>query len=308
MRRLLLALGVGTALLGLALVWPAAIAKAAQGFGVSPTSQEVTLEPGAKASGKLTIINDGDTDVTYKLYATDYTTKGEDYRGNFTVLDQPKNISPVSWFALPAGSTVIKARQQMDVAYTITVPADASLGGHYGAVFAETIPPQPKGGALVARVDRVGSLFYLAVGGDLRASGGIKDFQVPLFQAVSPVTGTLRLANTGNVHYSADVSAQLWSPFGKVGRAQELRGEVLPSTTRRFNISLPSSAPIGLYNVKVTVNSMGRLDKIDRWMLLMPKLTFAILSATLLLVLSIIVWSLWRKLKKRRAKISVERS
>lgn len=276
---------------------------AAQGIGISPTSQEVKLNPQDSTSGTLIVINDGDTDVKYRVYATDYRVEGETYEGIFTNSGSGPALSAVSWFKLPAGTLVVKARQEQDLPYTITVPAGAAVGGHYAAVFIETIPPpNPPGSAHLNRVDRIGSLFYLAVGGGLHTDGNVLGLTVPFLQSESPVTGTVRVQNTGNVHFQVTTSAQLSSPFGKVGKPVEARGEVLPSTTRLFNVALDASSPIGLYKVSVTVSYLGKSVTQSRWMLLVPRLTFIIVSATLILVLVLGFWRLMRRSRRRLAQ------
>ena len=297
---LIIALAAGFVLFG---PWTGRAA-AMQGIGISPTSQEVTVVPGAKATGTITVINDGDTDVQYKLYASDYRVSGENYEGNFTSQAAEARVSPVTWFTLPAGTFTVKARQQVEQPYTISVPANATVGGHYGAVFVQTIPPPAKSGAQVARIDRLASIFYLAVGGDLKTSGRIASFRVPLIQALSPIDAALVMTNDGNVHFMTDITAQLSTPFGKVGRPVTVRGEVLPATSRRFKLELPTDAPLGIYNVKASVSYAGKIERVDQWMLLMPKLTFIILSATLLLIIAISIWFTGRKLRRRNRPLS----
>jgi len=284
----------------LPMISPGTAQAASQGIGISPTSQEVKLNPGGTTSGTLVVINDGDSDITYKVYATDYQVHDENYHGDFTNEGKSPVLSAVSWFKLPSGALVVKSRQEQNLSYTITVPPGAAVGGHYAAVFIETIPPPPTpGSARINRIDRVGSLFYLAVGGGLHSGGMVLPLTVPLLQSQSPVIGSLSVKNTGNVHFQADVQAQLSDPFGKVGKPMAERGEVLPSTTRRFDISLPSSSPIGLYNVSVTVRYLDKSVTQSHWMLLMPRLTFIIVSTTLLAALIMGFWQVMRRTRRR---------
>jgi hypothetical protein len=289
-------LGISFVLGSLAL--GAGSAEAIQGFGISPASQEVDLNPGETGRGTLTILNDGDSDVTYRMYTTDYGVTGESYQGDFTSRQGEANVSPVTWFSLPGGRVVIKARQQATVSYTLKVPLAATPGGHYAAVFAETIPPPARSGAQVARVERVGSLFYIAVGGELKKQGQILSFELPWLQTLSPLDGTLRMRNDGNVHFATDVKAQLHSPFGKIGKPVLLRGEVLPQTIRRFDLRLPTGSPIGLYRVDVETKFLDKAEKRSQWVVLMPQLTFVIVSSTLLLIFSLLMWRVIRRLKR----------
>jgi len=174
------------------------------------------------------------------------------------------------------------------------------VGGHYGAIFIETVPPAGKGAAFVSRVERIGTLFYLTLNGDLNLKGSIESLKVPWYQAVTPVLGTLRIRNDGNTHFVAEGTAQLSSPFGKTGQAIPFKGAVLPGTVRRFDLKLPSSTPIGLYKVTATVKYLDREEAVSAWMLLMPRVTFYIVSATILLLVILAIWTIARRVRKLR--------
>ncbi len=287
------------AVLLLYLLLPAAPAMASQGIGVSPTSQEVQLQPGTSTRHELTVINDGDTDVTYRLVATDYRVTNENYQGDFSSSRKAADVSAVSWFLLPVGTLTVKARQQVKQSYTIVVPPTAVVGGHYAAVFVETVPPPGKGGTFISRVERIGSLFYLAVAGDLKRSGSVLPLSADWLQALSPIKSTLRVRNDGNVHFLAEGTAQLSTPFGEVGTPEQFRGEVLPGTTRRFALALPAGSPIGLYKVSVKASYLNTTKDMSRWVLLVPRLTFIIVSGTLVLLIALGFVAVVRRARRR---------
>ena len=289
-------IGAGV-MLGVLLV-PAGPALALQGFGISPTSQELNLSPGASYKGEVTVINDGDADVTYKVYATDYKVTDESYRGNFDSSGKAADVSPVTWFSLPKSLATVKARDQVKVPYTVTAPRTASVGGHYGAVFVETVPPPGKGGAFISRIERVGALFYLNVAGATHTQGSVRPLDVPWLQSLPPVGATLRVHNGGNVHFLAEGTAQLATPFSNTGKSVQFRGEVLPGTTRRFDLKLAAPSPIGFYKVTAKVQYLGKTETVSHWTLLMPRATFLIVSGTLLFVLVLGFWGLMRRVRK----------
>ena len=291
-------LGVSAALAALAFV-PAPAAAAVQGIGLSPTSRNIEVAPGDSVSGEITVINDGDGDVVYKVYATDYRVESEEYTGVFENATAQANVSPVTWLSLPAGTFTARSRQQTKFKDTLKVPATATVGGHYGAIFIETVPPPATAGALIARVERIGSLMYIAVKGDLQRRGSVTGLSVPALQHVGPVQAALLLKNDGNVHFRAEGTAQLASPFGDIGRPLPFKGEVLPGTTRKFDIKLPATTPIGLYRVTATVKYLDRTEIISHWTLLMPQVTFYILSGTLLLLVSLLAFKLVSRAKRR---------
>jgi hypothetical protein len=278
-------------------------ALAVQGIGISPTSQLVTIVPGGVSHGTLTAINDGDTTVTYHLYATDYGVSGESYKGVFTSASSNSNVSSATWFGLPAGNFKIAPQQEIVFPYTIAVPKNAVVGGHYAAVFIQTVPPVVSGGAMVTEIQRVGTLFYMTVSGNLINTGNLLPLEVPWLQSTPPVSASLRLTNTGNVHFLAQGTAELYSPFGKVvGSQVAFKGEVLPDTTRLFDLHLPESSPIGVFRVTANVNYLGNNMQESRWMLLIPKITFLIIAATLLLILVLGFWGFMHRIRRRKAK------
>jgi hypothetical protein len=288
-------------LAGAGLFWSAAPAYALQGFGISPTSQTETLEPGQTKNDQLTVINDGNTSINYQVYATDFRVTGEDYRGNFVDTGSGPNLSAVSWFTLPQGTLTIGPQQQKSFDYTIHVPKGAAIGGHYASVFVQTVPA-PATGTYISRIERLGVIFYMAVGGHLTTSGGLNSFHIPWLQFTPPITESFTVKNTGNVHFLTQAESQLYSPFGKVGSPAVTQGEVLPDTTRRFNMAISSRSPIGLYKVKTSITVLGQTKQESGWVLLIPKLTFVIILISLALVIAGIIFWLRHKHIARKQK------
>ncbi len=289
--------GLSLGLLGLTLA--AAPALAIEGIGVSPTSQEVTVDPGKTIAGQLTVINDGNTDITYKVNVSDYQVVGEKYQGTFNSTGAERSISPVTWFTLPVGNAVVKAGQQIKVPYSITAPQTATPGGHYAAVFIETVPPATPGATVIHRVQKIGSLFYIAVSGDLIRNGEALGLTAPLLQLHPPITANLRVKNTGNVHFPVDGQSYLTNLFGHKYNPVTFHGEVLPQTTRDFPLSLPTSSEIGIYKVTSEATFLDRTQTFSRWVVLVPPITLAVVSFTIILLASLLVVGLVRKRKRK---------
>ncbi len=287
------------AIAGVVLAPNFAQAIAVQGIGVSPTSQEINLQPGDTYHSQLTVINDGASTIIYHLYAADYKVTNEQYVGNFDSSGAAANISPIGWVQLPASQFTIKSGQQIVVQYTITAPNTATIGGHYTAIFAETVPPPNPGGTRIARVDRVGSLLYLAVGGQLHPAGQVLPLDAHWLQPLSPITAGLRIHNTGNVHFVAYGTAWLSGLFGGQTKPAPFKGEVLPGTIRRFGLKLPTAAPIGVYKLTAEANFNGQTVTQSHWVVLLPRLTFIIIGLTILLMA---VLAIWDKLLRHRGR------
>lgn len=262
------------------------VAFAVQGLGISPTSQELNLKPGQTYSGILTIINDGGEDLTYTLGANEYRIKDAEYHPDFTISGDPASISPLSWFRLPQGNTVVRAHQEAEVGYKVIVPTNATLGGHYGVIFAQTIPPSVSGGTVISRIVRVGSIFYMSVGGDLYEQGSTVAPVLNWLQMEPPFPTSLKVKNSGTVHFAVNGSVQAKSLFGAASTPAYFKGEVLPQTTRPFSVEIPARQPLGIYKVTYKLNYLGK-DQIPivRWVLLVPKLTVFIIVTTMILII-----------------------
>ena len=287
--------------LTLLLLMPAAPALAIQGIGVSPTSQTVELAPGASTSGTLTAINDGDTDVSYHVYATDYAVKNEDYVGVFTTGGGSKDTSAATWFTLPTGAFTVRGHEEATVAYTLTVPKTAAIGGHYATVFIETIPPTGQQGTYISRIQRLGSIFYITVNGALNISGSIASYSASILQTTTPIHADLRIQNNGNVHFIAEGTTQLSTLFGKSGKPASFHGEVLPGTTRHFAISMPSG-PIGIYHVVTTVKYAGQTTTLGRYVIEIPLITLLVALISLAVLITVTVLWLRDRRKRRQPK------
>ncbi len=167
-------------------------------------------------------------------------------------------------------------------------------------MFVQTVPPPATGPTLINRVQKVGSIFYLSVGGDLKKAGNTAPLVASWLQTNSPIQAVMRITNTGNVHFAVEGEAHLTSIFGGNSRSVVLRGEVLPDTTRRFNLSLAANAPIGLYKVNVKATFLGADHNLTRWVLLVPMITLLIVGGTILLLVVLGVFGLVRRRKQRR--------
>jgi hypothetical protein len=275
----------------------APVQAAVEGIGVSPTSQELDIAPGGTLAGSMTVINDGTSDIIYKVSISDYHVTDESYKADFNSINATKDISAVSWFTLPQTTASVKSGEEMSVPYTIHVPATATIGGHYVAVFAETVPKVGVGNA-IARIQKLGSLFYINVSGAVTRDGSIASFKVPWLQNSAPLTATLRMKNSGNVHYAASGEVTVTDLFGKNKAKTVFKGEVLPGTTRRFDLPLNVTGAIGIYKIAVTPHYLeANGPTLSHWVLQIPLLTLVIILGTVGIVIALYGWLLWQRLK-----------
>lgn len=262
---------------------------------LSPAVLQPEFNGGQTATGKLTVINDGETNYTFLVYARPFSVEGEAYSANYTEVNE--RTEAYQWVQLQQTKYTLDPGQQVEVPYTVRVPAGAAGGGHYAVIFAETQPPASNT-TQVARKKRVGALLYMTVSGDIRREGSLESWETTFWQTKKPVTSQLRLKNSGNVHYQADLKAHYKNIFGK--NVFELNQQllVLPGTTRRTPVEWNNAPVFGIFKAGGTVEFLGKTEILPtKYILLMPKYVPIIFIALAAVVLLFVIKK--RKTKKR---------
>lgn len=246
MKRLLVALGVVGILLA-----PRG-AQAAQAITITPTSIDKTIEPGQKVSGQIQILNQADSPFDFKTYAAPYSVTGEDYDPSFTPIPGATDVT--SWFTLKAAKTRLEPYSTSALDYTITVPSTVKPGGYYAVIFAET--ESKVEGTGVTTQKRVGSVVYIRVAGDVIEKGGVASWSVPWLQKPN-LQQSLRIENTGSVHFAATIRTTVKDLFGKTKLSYVQKRNILPEKIRRVNIEWEKTPSLGIFKVDGSVELLG---------------------------------------------------
>jgi len=233
-------------LAGFAVSTQAVSAATAPGLQIAPLRTKPSLSPGDTTPAKITLTNleTDSQDVTISVQR--FNTVNEVYDYKFQ--DDPST----SWIRFPENQISIASGQKVELPYSIAVPANASPGGYYFAIFASI--ESGSGSESLKEVKRVGSLVYLEVAGNVSKKGTVSSFDLPYVSFSRKVPMTIRLANQGNTHFDADVR------FAVGGSEQEgaaVKGLLLPGTVRRLEGSITMPTLPGLYKVTARYSSTG---------------------------------------------------
>ncbi|MEK7478252.1 MAG: hypothetical protein AAB645_02710 [Patescibacteria group bacterium] len=193
-------------------------------FAVSPTRNEIRLNPGESTIKNIYITNKLGRDADFKIEIEDISgTKNLSqviaYYGTGLGPYSIKNYVIVndSVVNVPAGGT--KA-----IPIMISLPKNAKPGGFYGGVFFSVVNnAQTSGGAKI--INRLGSLLFLRVKGEVMEKGEVKIFNIIggrhyLFTN-NPIDFQVVFANTGNIYLN---------PYGVV-EIKNAKGQVLENYT-----------------------------------------------------------------------------
>ena len=262
---------------------------ASGGLTISPTSADVKVEPGGTYKGQMLVINQGELDINYKVYATPYSVNGEDYKPYFTPVPHATDIT--KWFSFGYTGGSLKIGNQDTIPYTITVPKDVGAGSYYGTVFAET---EDKGNAGVITRKRVGMVVYIRVLGAATEKGSVSSWDVPWIQE-APFNATLKMANEGSVHFQAKVKVRVSDLFGGTKFTYERDPEIIPQKIRKIPVTWENGATFGLFKVDGEVNYLDKTEKLPTRIVFIANTPMRLLTVGMLLAFIAIVVVLGRK-------------
>ena len=263
---------------------------------LSPTKVRLPMEPGASKQDVFKVINTGDKDFTFKVYASPYQVSNEKYDPTFSVETSRTQIS--RWISVPDEEFSLKPGDEVEVPYSIAVPKDVPAGGQYAVIFAETTNDGSDGGSIIAK-KRVGLLVYGNISGDTREQGNIESNDLSSWQYSSPLTTQWRVKNTGNTDFAIKTKMTVKSVWGKeLYSSPETENTVLPDTVRAIDLQW-QQARIGLYKVSTTASFLDNSQTEESWVLVMSP----ILLVLIVVVISLIVaGAIYAIRKKRHAK------
>jgi hypothetical protein len=260
---------------------------------LSPVSVHYKLKAGDTKTDTINIINDGKKSFDFIVYARPYTVINESYEPNFTSKSQ--NADAYRWVQFDKPSYHIEPGKTVEVRFTIRVPSNATPGGHYGVLFAETQPNDQVSGNAVKRTKRLGAIMYATVSGNVTTSGTLKGFSVPFFQTKPPLTTSQRVSNEGNTDFAAHTTLKIYDAFGGLKYETQKDYTVLPSTTRKVEIDWANASWLGFYKVSQTTSFLDTNKSSTHYVLLVPVWIYL---AAVLIIGARIAYAVTRRRKK----------
>ena len=117
------------------------------------------LGPGESVEDAITLSNTSQERVTIKLYAVDSSHTAD---GNFTLEQEDTTRDDVgAWVKLRESAVTLGPGEEREVLFTITIPANVSVGEHSGGIILQKVQPgQVAGGTGASIVTRIGIRVY----------------------------------------------------------------------------------------------------------------------------------------------------
>jgi hypothetical protein len=269
---------------------------ATQVVTVSPASAQLSVDPGGSVSKDITILNSGDDTYTVALSTAPYYVTGLQYDPHFTQLPGTRNAS--EWITLDTETAELTSNQTIHVKYTVTVPADTPPGGYYAVIFTETAQDAVSGGIVPKK--RVGSLVYITVNGEVQKTGSATGKAVPLFSLSKINPLSIRVANSGGVHFSSKVTFSVTDITGKEVYATDIERIILPSTEREITADWTTASAAGIYTVHRKATVADELVTLDDQTVVVVTPWFLLFLGIFLLSIIVLITTRLRQRKRNK--------
>jgi hypothetical protein len=252
-----------------------------KGLTLSPLRSELNIDPGTSLDGVLTVTNSTVKPMKVNLSAEEFSVINRQYDYAFT---DESDIS--NWAKLNPSEIDLSAGESRSVIFTIGVPLYAEPGGRYISLFASSSTNSSETGVMSRQ--RIASLLYINVSGDVTRSGSLVSLSSPWAISGNSVWSAA-IRNTGSTHFRSRYNVQLKSLWGD-GVVNSTTGDalILPGTVRSISDNLPVPQLPGIYKYIYTIGLGDTPAKVEaRCILYVPPLF------TLLFVATITALGLW---------------
>jgi len=233
----------------------------AQGISVSPLNFRFEAEKGEVVEGEMMVMNSSfENSSNIEMQAEQMEPTGED--GGVSLIetrevdeDTLEVLSIAHWIEFEPRQFSLEPREEKTVRFKISVPENATPGGHYvGVIAGSPADTQIEGGG-VGVTSRVASTALLTVAGDM-----IKDLSVVSLETdkgyyeYGPITFNSRFKNEGTVHIRPEAKITVTDFFGNEVDVIDVRdATVLPGAVRRVEtVWEPDTLWMGRYEATLT--------------------------------------------------------
>ncbi len=233
-------------------------------FVVGPGKVDLTIRPGESKTVTMTVTNRTGERRAFAITTEDamgsYDTSvpvvllGSD-RGPYSLKDYVQYAHP---------RFELNHNERALIPVTISIPADAEPGGHYGSVLVETVSIESEGERTEdtvpqsAVVARIGTLFFITVPGDTLHDGEVTRFSTlddRAFFGSGPIAFGILFRNNGSIHLAPYGEVRITNLFGQEVDFVTLEPWfVLPQSERLREITWNRELLIGRYTATLYLN------------------------------------------------------
>lgn len=259
-------------------------------LSISPLRTELVVEPGTTETGIITLYNTGKQRLDIQLSTQVFTVTDESYDYVFN-----ENSTANQWIRYSPANFALEAGSSKTVEYQLTVPLTASAGDKYFGIFASTAPT--KSDSPIATTERVASLIYLIVPGEITKTGKLLKLRSPLV-TIDDTNWSATIQNSGSALFRSHYSVSIQTLWGEELSRDEDAALILSNSIRLVTSPLVMPDWLGVYKAVYSIE-LGDSTTITetRPIIYVPPLQIAIFLAIVSLVA---LWLFTGKPKTRK--------
>lgn len=272
---------------------------------VSPMNQSIVLTPGDTYHGSFKIANPNSstTDLEYEIERKSFYVD-EDYNTTFDEADSPI----VNWTTIDDNETGILApNSNVEVRFTIDVPANVAGGGQYEAFLVKTVSDDTSSNSNTVIKEQLimAHLVFAEIAGETFRQGEIININVPSFLLSDKIVGSSLIKNTGNIHGVATYTMQVFPLFSDeeiYTNEENPESHIILSDRALYTETVWSDTPmVGIFNVVYTVEFEGVTEQVSKMVIKCPIwLLFIIIFAIAAIIIYFVMRAKSRKASRKR--------
>jgi len=278
-------------------------AQTSQSVTITPPHIKLTLNPGEIAEGKLSIINNSSSELSFKVSTFDFIVT--DNKGTPQILP-PGTItnnrySASNWIAAAPDTFTVKPHERFNFNYYAKVPKNAAPGGHYAAIVYQPVNDSNVVGSGASIQTQMATLVYFSVPGDIKESAIVKLFKTLSFQEYGPISIETEIKNQGDLHINPTGRILVSDLFGRTIENQDLEERnIFPEASLLYNSSFGQKVMFGRFKADLYAkygknNNLPLLATVYFWIFPWKAATITTLAITAI-ILTILL------LRKRKQK------
>ncbi len=206
----------------------------ANALTITPIRFEISGNPGETVTKEMSLFNERDVTETFYVSYANFEAQGETGDPSFV----PAKDDLGTWMEA-SQSVTVPSKEFVSVPIKITIPKNATPGGHFAAVFWGTIPPTATSNTVTIGA-KTGLLVLLRVNGDVNENAGLVEFATKnkqKFFTSLPVSFYYRFQNIGSDRIKPLGDIKMKDIFGiteKKISGNPVDGNILPNSIRKF--------------------------------------------------------------------------
>lgn len=208
-------------------------------------SIELSMPPGGVSSGKLPLINESTSPLTFEFQVRDITVDNNQGIPKIIESDQLQILS--QWIKLSQDQITLQPGERTEIEYFVELPPNLLPGGYYTSILYQTSAPENQAQAKVKT--QLGTLVYLTVEGEFLKDALLKSFNLPSFQEYGPVNTSFEIQNVGSIHIKPKVTLRINSFMKDEVVVRLPERNIFPGSALLYESPYGKKHMIGMYTV-----------------------------------------------------------